>query len=283
HQHQHQLQLQLQLQLQHHQQPAVVGRTKAVSLDHPSLSPSPLFPARNQSLVSPQQQQQQGRASLSTIHSPLPDPPAADAAATNAGDQRLRAATFNVPSRTTSGPRSSIAYPPPRASMSTVPMPVTTATAVADRRPSLATRSRRPSLASSLNPLPPSSSQQQQQQRNNNNTAGSLQLSFEAPPKVNLGEELTVRVYISNHTDTQYTHLCLVDVHAEGGEEDLDHGLMSLDHRTDVPPLWPGESVFVALQYIAAAPLFHSIRTLQLIDADQPLVTIESPFVVYIE
>ncbi|KAJ1936390.1 hypothetical protein GGF37_005630 [Kickxella alabastrina] len=170
--------------------------------------------------------------------------------------------------------------------MSTVPMPVTTATAVADRRPSLATRSRRPSLASSLKPLPSSSfSQQQQHQQNNNNNniAGSLQLSFEAPPKVNLGEELTVRVYISNHTDTQYTHLCLVDVHAEGGEEYLDHGLMSLDHRTDVPPLWPGESVFVALQYIAAAPLFHSIRTLQLIDADQHLVTIESPFVVYIE
>ncbi|KAJ2725587.1 hypothetical protein GGI07_001216 [Coemansia sp. Benny D115] len=161
-----------------------------------------------------------------------------------------------------------------------------------ERRVSLMRR--RPSYTPSFSSLPP-------QAQGPGTQIGTLQLSFEAPPKVALGEELTVRVYISNNTNVRYFRLCLVDVFAntsdsEEGDDKMEEGavlsptrgLASLNHATDVPPLRPGESTFVALQYIAAAPYFHTIRLLRLLDldsdtADKALVTIEAPFVVYID
>ncbi|KAJ1720767.1 hypothetical protein LPJ53_004625 [Coemansia erecta] len=217
-------------------------------------------------------------------------------------DQRSRAATINALSL---APRPSIVYP--RASISTIHSTVSSSTnnpyqgtnlgpaashelhGFEPRQDSLAKR--KPSMALSLSSHPP-------QIQGPGAQIGSLQLSFEAPPKVSLGQELTVRVYITNNTNTRYFRLCLVDVSSDirssdtpDSANDADgapRGLISLNHTTDVPPLRPGESTFVALQYIAAAPYFHAIRLLRLLNldsdhADKALVTIEAPFVVYVD
>ncbi|KAJ2605111.1 ssDNA endodeoxyribonuclease [Coemansia sp. RSA 1722] len=209
-------------------------------------------------------------------------------------EQRSRAATVNALSLV---PRPSIVYP--RASISTVQSAALSTThhqgahglvlsqdlsKAEPRRVSLARR--KPSLAPSFSTQPP-------QAQGPGASIGSIQLSFEAPAKVCLGQELTVRVYITNNTNTRYFRLCLVDVSADAGpsagETDAaPRGLISMDHTTDVPPLRPGESTFVALQYIAAAPYFHAIRLLRLLNldsdvSDKALVTIEAPFVVYID
>ncbi|KAJ2391745.1 hypothetical protein GGI05_002861 [Coemansia sp. RSA 2603] len=217
-------------------------------------------------------------------------------------DQRSRAATINALSL---APRPSIVYP--RVSISTIHSTVSSSTnnhnrdnssgpaashelhGFEPRHDSLAKR--KPSIAPSFSSHPP-------QTQGPGAQIGSLQLSFEAPPKVCLGQELTVRVYITNNTNTRYFRLCLVDVSSDIRSNDTtdsanevdgaSRGLISLNHTTDVPPLRPGESTFVALQYIAAAPYFHAIRLLRLLNldsdyADKALVTIEAPFVVYVD
>ncbi|KAI9503747.1 hypothetical protein BX070DRAFT_252337 [Coemansia spiralis] len=126
-------------------------------------------------------------------------------------------------------------------------------------------------------------------------TFGTIEMSFEAPPKVNLGEELTVLAYITNNTNTHYFRLSLVDdIDATGVSAAVGtgftgtQGLVPLDHVTHVPPLRPGESTFVALKYIAAVPHFHAVSQLRLVNldsdaADKTVISIESPFVVFVD
>ncbi|KAJ2889095.1 hypothetical protein FB639_000146 [Coemansia asiatica] len=210
-------------------------------------------------------------------------------------EQRSRAATVNALSL---APRPSIVYP--RASISTIQSTGSSTThnhgsrGLALSQDVAKAQSRHVSLTRRKPSLAPSFSMQPPQAQGPGASIGSIQLSFEAPAKVTLGQELTVRVYITNNTNTRYFRLCLVDVSAEDAgsvAREMDtapRGLVSVNHTTDVPPLRPGESTFVALQYIAATPYFHAIRLLRLLNldsdlADKALVTIEAPFVVYVD
>ncbi|KAJ1813354.1 hypothetical protein LPJ56_005192 [Coemansia sp. RSA 2599] len=210
-------------------------------------------------------------------------------------EQRSRAATVNALSL---APRPSIVYP--RASISTIQSTVSTTThhqgarGLALSQDAAKSESRRVSLTRRKPSLAPSFSTQPPQAQGPGASIGSIQLSFEAPAKAALGQEIIVRVYITNNTNTRYFRLCLVDVSADAGSgasQEADaapRGLISMVHATDVPPLRPGESTFVALHYIAAAPYFHAIRLLRLLNldsdvADKALVTIEAPFVVYVD
>ncbi|KAJ2817754.1 hypothetical protein FBU31_006119 [Coemansia sp. 'formosensis'] len=123
---------------------------------------------------------------------------------------------------------------------------------------------------------------------------GTIVLSFEAPTKVGLGENIAVQVRVSNDTSIQYSRLCLVDDNGEPGSGDeygeiATHGLLSLNHATVIPPLRSGESTSIVLYYVAAAPHFHTARSLRLLDqeaggtAGQTLATFESPFIVYVD
>ncbi|KAJ2787387.1 hypothetical protein GGI15_000752 [Coemansia interrupta] len=280
------------------------GHGKAASVDHTAI--------RKHSLALPSYTTQQPVSNSQRPVSMLKMPPRnrGDLSLTSPdgsrhapwNDQRSRAATINALSL---APRPSIVYP--RASISTIHSTVSSSTnnhyqginsgpiashelhGFEPRQDSLVKR--KPSMALSLSSHPP-------QTQGPGAQIGSLQLSFEAPPKVCLGQELTVRVYVTNNTNTRYFRLCLVDVSSDIGSSDTSdsandadgapRGLISLNHTTDVPPLRPGESTFVALQYIAAAPYFHAIRLLRLLNldsdhADKALVTIETPFVVYVD
>ncbi|KAJ2800566.1 hypothetical protein H4R20_004014 [Coemansia guatemalensis] len=126
---------------------------------------------------------------------------------------------------------------------------------------------------------------------------GAIDISFEAPPKATLGDEVVVRVHLTNNTSSCYSRLCIVDVAAV--YDNLDSadlpvsvtttacGLLSAEHSTLIPPLLPGASVAAALRYTAAAPHFQSAGTLRLVDldsiaAEDTLAVIEAPFVVYV-
>ncbi|KAJ2867828.1 hypothetical protein GGI22_000967 [Coemansia erecta] len=128
-------------------------------------------------------------------------------------------------------------------------------------------------------------------------TVGTIELSFEAPPKVGLGKELAVNAYVSNNTNTHYFRLCLVDGNGTDAAGDVvfepssstgTQGLIPMNHTTSVPPLRPGESTFVTLQYIAAAPYFHAVDILRLVNldadtADKTVTSIDSPFIVFVD
>ncbi|KAJ1894545.1 hypothetical protein LPJ81_005139, partial [Coemansia sp. IMI 209127] len=128
-------------------------------------------------------------------------------------------------------------------------------------------------------------------------TVGTIELSFEAPPKVGLGKELAVNAYVSNNTNTHYFRLCLVDGNGTDAAGDVafeqssstgTQGLIPMNHVTSVPPLRPGESTFVTLQYIAAAPYFHAVDMLRLVNldadtADKTVTSIDSPFIVFVD
>ncbi|KAJ2082667.1 hypothetical protein H4R24_001416 [Coemansia sp. RSA 988] len=134
--------------------------------------------------------------------------------------------------------------------------------------------------ASALDPLP-----------------GAIDISFEAPPKAALGDEVVVRVHLTNNTSSCYSRLCIIDVAAVSDDFDPENpstsspmaacGLLSVEHSTLIPPLSPGTSVVAALRYTAAAPHFQSVGTLRLVDldsiaAENTLAVVEAPFVVYV-
>ncbi|KAJ1961890.1 hypothetical protein GGI12_002988 [Dipsacomyces acuminosporus] len=207
-------------------------------------------------------------------------------------DQRSRAATINDFSLTS--PNSPMA-PMPRYSVSTprnnkdaASKPLQHAPALSDllESPSSSVHKQQSSALSSAVSTEPQISY---------NAIGTISMSFEAPPKVGLGEEFLVNVYVSNNTNVHYFRLVLVDISStndteaeEAGYSLSSVGLLSMEHSTELVPLRPGESTCIALRYIAAEPHFHTIKLLRLLNmdadtADKTLATIESPFVVYVD
>ncbi|KAJ2772957.1 hypothetical protein IWQ57_001530, partial [Coemansia nantahalensis] len=125
-------------------------------------------------------------------------------------------------------------------------------------------------------------------------TAGELGVAFEAPPRALLGEQVAVRVCLSNSTTTPFSCLSLVDDSAaddcsSGDAGLLDGpdgcGLLAVDGATAIPPLRPGGSVSVTLKYVAAAPHFHAAGPLRLLSLDggTTLAVFDAPFVVFVD
>ncbi|KAJ2826215.1 hypothetical protein IWW50_002474, partial [Coemansia erecta] len=122
---------------------------------------------------------------------------------------------------------------------------------------------------------------------------GAIDITFEAPPKTGLGDEILVRVYLANNSSAHFPRLCLVDdppaalAEALPASAVVTRGLLPVEYATTIPPLQPGGSTFVALKYTAAAPQFHAIGALRLVDldaaSDQTLAIVQAPFVIYVE
>ncbi|KAJ2157828.1 hypothetical protein GGF46_004221 [Coemansia sp. RSA 552] len=116
---------------------------------------------------------------------------------------------------------------------------------------------------------------------------GAIDVAFEASPHAKLGEELWVRVYLSNNTSMAYDRLCLVSGDFDGADKSPSVcGLLPVTCATNVPQLLPGESAFATLKYVAAVPDFHTVGPLQLVDLAKSrtaLATIEAPLVVFVD
>ncbi|KAJ2776963.1 hypothetical protein H4R18_005402 [Coemansia javaensis] len=102
-------------------------------------------------------------------------------------------------------------------------------------------------------------------------------VSFEAPPRARLGDQVAVRVYLSNGTAQHWPHLALADDSPLGG------GLLPAATTTAVPPLGPGQSAAVTLRYTAAAPHFHAAGPLRLVARGATLAALDAPFVIYVD
>lgn len=125
---------------------------------------------------------------------------------------------------------------------------------------------------------------------------GSIELSFRAPSKVKLGQELAVRVHVNNRTSSDLSSLLiLVDEGGASQNARFGHGLLSIDSMTPIPPLQSGQSIKVTLRFIAAAPRFHTLGCLSIISNSdrlnqktQPLpfrtlAAVEDPFVIFVD
>ncbi|KAI8321599.1 hypothetical protein GQ54DRAFT_304687 [Martensiomyces pterosporus] len=205
-------------------------------------------------------------------------------------DQRARSATVNVfslmspTSPTHAQPRTSASTLLHFAESSSKPLPHVPALSGVEESPTYSEMHR---LSTQQIPMAPAEPQP------SCSAIGTISLSFEAPPKVGLGEEFLVRVHVTNSTNIHYFRLTLVDTSSKESEEEPSDslpslGLLSLEHSTELAPLRPGESASVALRYIAAEPHFHTVRLLRLLNmdadtADKTVATIESPFVVYVD
>ncbi|KAJ2304578.1 hypothetical protein IWW55_002358 [Coemansia sp. RSA 2706] len=150
-------------------------------------------------------------------------------------------------------------------------------------------RRRRSSVQAAIGPEP------HHQAAEARTTIGTIDIAFDAPPKAELGDEVSVRVHLTNNTSAHFTRLCLVDdpVAAETDDATLEgavsmRGLLPKEYATTVPPLQPGGSTFVVLKFMAAAPQFHTIGSLRLVDlsanSDNKIIAVvKVPFVIYVD
>ncbi|KAJ2256681.1 hypothetical protein GGH98_001354 [Coemansia sp. RSA 454] len=122
---------------------------------------------------------------------------------------------------------------------------------------------------------------------------GAIDITFNVPPTAGLGDEIYVHMHLVNNTSMYFTRLCVVDDPPVTDPEEpqmvspaVTRGLIPVEYATTVPPLSPGGSAVVVLKYTAAAPQFHAIGNLRLVDHDADdaklLAIVEAPFVIYI-
>ncbi|KAJ1747903.1 hypothetical protein LPJ79_004919 [Coemansia sp. RSA 1821] len=124
----------------------------------------------------------------------------------------------------------------------------------------------------------------------NEPTLTSILVAFKAPSKARLGEMFVVEARLTNTTGVHFSRLSLIDnpPEPEEGLAAISRGLLPVDYQVAVPALPSGGSALVKLKYTAAAPQFHTIGPLRLVDLDayangKTLATIEAPFVIYVD
>ncbi|KAJ2123239.1 hypothetical protein IW147_002768 [Coemansia sp. RSA 720] len=129
---------------------------------------------------------------------------------------------------------------------------------------------------------------------------GAIDITFNVPPTAGLGDEIHVHMHLANNTSMYFARLCVVDdlpvvddppvadpEEPQMASAAVTRGLIPVEYATTVPPLPPGGSTVVVLKYTAAAPQFHAIGNLRLVDHDADdaklLAIVEAPFVIYID
>ncbi|KAJ2498071.1 hypothetical protein GGH96_004613 [Coemansia sp. RSA 1972] len=122
---------------------------------------------------------------------------------------------------------------------------------------------------------------------------GAIDITFNVPPTAGLGDKVHVHMHLVNNTSMYFARLCVEeDPPVADPEEPLasaavTRGLIPVEYATTVPPLPSGGSAVVVLKYTAAAPQFHAIGNLRLVDHDADdaklLAIVEAPFVIYID